>query len=489
MILLLKRYALISMLILLLLAPSVVWASANPLINLNVVDEDVSTVIHTLAMLGGVNVVLDSSVSGKVTIQFNNVPFDTALDILAKTKGLSCNLSGDVLIVGQADKMNNNFGTVNIFKIKYAKASDAVQMLSVLFKDKSTSSNSEEATPAKAADQSKSPQINISVSQPGQKSENTGRSSADKASVPGRFKVDEATNSIIFVGSPSEVEQINKILAEIDIPYQQVSLEAQVVAANKNDLKDLGLDWTFSSAPTYPTWEKEKVTMKTPVYNTDGTIKTNSNGDAVTTETEFWDWKITRPTMSNGSVGGIISFGQTPEGHPYEFYYQAKVSALVTNGKAQILAKPKVTTINGKEAHILIGDSVPLKKTTTSNNVTETSVEYKDVGILLQYTPRINADGYITATVHTEVSTPTMVALDSTTNAYRITKREAETEVRMKDGETMVIGGLIGSQETKEFNKVPFFSDLPILGSLFKSVHNSKEDSEVVIFLTAHIVK
>lgn len=459
----LKKCAFMCILALLLLVPSVVWASSNPLISLNVVDEDVSTVIHTLAKLGGVNVVIDSSVSGKVTIQLNDVPFDSALDILAKTKGLSCNLSGDVLIVGQADKMNNNFGTVNVFKIKYAKASDAVQMLGLLFSDRTAAGKSEESS-AKSTEEQRNPQINISLSQPGQKTESGSKTSNGSVSIPSRFRVDEATNSIIFVGSPSEVEQINKILTEIDIPYQQVSLEAQVVAANKSDLKDLGLDWTFSAAPIYP--ERE-----------------NSTSSGTSTQT------VTRPQTANGSIGGIISFGTGPEGYPYEFYYQAKISALVSKDKANILAKPKVTTINGKEAHILIGDSVPLKKTTTSDNTTETSVEYKDVGILLQYTPRINADGYITATVHVEVSTPTQVSLDTSTYAYKISKREAETEVRMKDGETMVIGGLINSQESKEFNKVPFFADLPILGSLFKSVHNSKEDTEVVIFLTPHIVK
>lgn len=470
MILLLKKCAWLCMLAIFLITPMAAQAAANPMITLNVVNEEVSTVIHTLARLGGVDVVIDSSVSGKVTIQLNNVPFTTALDILAKTKGLSCNVVDDVLIVGQADKMNNNFGTVNIFKIKYAKADDALQLVSVLFKE-------EEKSGVKGTVKSEAA--------PKSNDANSGNS-AQKTTVDtnSRFRVDEATNSLIFVGAPSEVEQITKILNEIDIPYQQVSLEAQVIAANKNDLKDLGLDWTFSSAPTYPTYEREKVTEKV----TDPT-RVNNNGDPITYETEYNGWKVTRPTMSSGSVGGIISFGQSPDGHPYEFYYQAKVSALVTDGKANVLAKPKVTAINGKEAHILIGDSVPLKKTTTSNNITETSIEYKDVGILLKYTPRINADGYITAKVRTEVSTPTMVALDSTTNAYQITKREAETEVRMKDGETMVIGGLIGSQETKSFNKVPFFADLPIIGALFKSVHNSKSDTEVVIFLTAHIVK
>ena len=122
----------------------------------------------------------------------------------------------------------------------------------------------------------------------------------------------------------------------------------------------------------------------------------------------------------------------------------------------------------------------------TENGKTTSTIEYIDAGIKLNYTPRINADGYITASVHTEVSTPTLVP---EMKAYRVTTREAGTEVRMKDGETMVIGGLIGSEESGGKNKVPFFSDFPLLGKLFQSTHTAKSETEVVIFLTAQIVK
>ncbi|QJW48197.1 MFS transporter [bacterium BFN5] len=192
------------------------------------------------------------------------------------------------------------------------------------------------------------------------------------------------------------------------------------------------------------------------------------------------------PTEKPEDMVGTIRFGRSPGGYPYEMYYQFKINALVTDGKANVLAKPKITTINGKEAVINIGGEVPISVTTISDNTTTTSVEYKEAGIILKYTPRINADGYITATVHTEVSSPVYV---EALKAYRFNKRSADTEVRLKDGETMVIGGLIGKEEAKNFSKVPFLGDLPILGSLFRNSNNTKNESEVVIFLTAHIVK
>jgi type IV pilus assembly protein PilQ len=187
------------------------------------------------------------------------------------------------------------------------------------------------------------------------------------------------------------------------------------------------------------------------------------------------------------NIGGVVKFGNL-YGYPYEWYYKAKINALLTTDRANILAKPKITTINGKEAEINIGSQVPVKKsTTTSNGITDTSIEYKDVGIKLKYTPRINPDGYITAKIRAEVNAVT--EFNTYVQAYTFTQKSAETNVRLKDGETMVIGGLIDKSDTRTINKVPILGEIPILGALFKNSNSSKVDKEVVIFLTAHIVK
>ena len=121
-----------------------------------------------------------------------------------------------------------------------------------------------------------------------------------------------------------------------------------------------------------------------------------------------------------------------------------------------------------------------------SNSITTTSVEYHDAGIILKYTPRVNADGTITATIHTEVSTPQYVA---DMGAYRFNTRSADTTVTVRDGEPMVIGGLIGAEEAKSVSKIPFLGDLPILGALFRNHRKSKSESELVIFLTAKVLE
>lgn len=422
-------------------------AAMNSAVNMNVTNGEVRDVLSALAAVGGISIVTDDSVTGKITIQLNNIPFDTALDIVTKTKGLQYQKLDNVIIVGSPEKINQGFGQINIFKLQYAKAADVVNLLGVIFKDgqQSTQQGLQQPVATQTAQSSPVNKTNMNGQQ-----------------TSSRIKVDDATNSLIFSGTPSEVEQIRKILAEVDIPYQQVSLEAQVVAISKDDAKNLGVEWEWSKAPIYPEYEYDEDSKRMKV------IRNSVSGD------------------KDGDVGGIISFGRTPEGYSYEMYYQFKINALVTDGKANILAKPKITTINGKEAVINIGGEVPISVTTVSDNTTTTSIEYKESGIILKYTPRINSDGYITATVHTEVSSPVYV---EALKAYRFNKRSADTEVRLKDGETMVIGGLIGKEEAKNYSKVPFLGDLPLLKSLFRNTNNTKSESEVVIFLTAQIVK
>ena len=260
-------------------------------------------------------------------------------------------------------------------------------------------------------------------------------------------------NALILYGTQAEYERAKNLLALLDVELKQVSLEARILAIDKNASKNLGIEWFWSDAPQYP--------------------ERSSNG---TYERNFDD-----------TTGyGIFRFGKGPEGYPFEWYYGAKINALVTNGKAKILSRPNVTTIQGHEAIINVGSSVPVPITQTTNSTITTSIEYRDAGIILKYTPRINEDGTITATIHTEVSTPQYV---EDLKAYRFNTRSADTVVTVRDGQPMIIGGLIGAEEEKSISKIPFLGDLPILGALFRSHKKSKSESELMIFLTAHVIK
>ena len=455
----LKKFIIGCMLSLFLLP--IVNCRAEASVTMNIVDSEVREVLTSLASIGGVNIVADDSVNGKITVQLAGVSFQEALDIITKTKGLQYQTIGNTIIVGTKNNMSAGFGQLHVFHLKFANPDDVVNAakLALGLGGSTESSSTENSTQTTTTSNTNSTTSN-----------NDGTTTAE---ISGNLTVDKATNSLLFYGTASEAQKIRAVLDQIDIPYEQVSLEAQVMSINKTDSKNLGIEWEWSKAPqSYEEYTPEKITIDAT------TGKTTSIKPAEITKRAS--------SFNEGTTGGIISFGRSPDGLPYEFYYAAKINALINNGKANILSKPKITTINGKEATINIGGEVPIPTLTVSDNTTTTTYEYKETGIILKYTPRVNDDGYITAKIHTEVSTPTY---DADAKAYRFNKRSADTQVRLKDGETMVIGGLIGSDESKVMSKIPFLGDLPILGRFFSNVNNSKNESEVIIFVTARIVK
>ena len=221
---------------------------------------------------------------------------------------------------------------------------------------------------------------------------------------------------------------------------------------SREDATKLGVQWQWSSLPQYN-------------YDGDGTK---------------------RPNLGNtGTAGGIVSFGKGPEGKPFEWQYGATIEAMITNGKAEVLSRPNVVTLQGQEAVINIGGDIPVPTVSTTNSTVTTSIDYRPAGIILRCCPMVNEAGEITSRIHTEVSSPQYV---EAMNAYSFNRRSVDTTVRLKDGETLVIGGLISSEELKSMSKIPFLGDLPILGALFRSVHNSKNTSEIFIILKAQVV-
>ena len=429
--------------------PHLVQADMETLVDLQVEEEEVVPVLQTLARLGELNLVLDPAVKGRVSAQLQQVPLKTALDVVAHLQGLEYQQVGNVLVVGTADCFRQGFAKAYCVKLQYAKASEVANLLNDARKDKEPSSSNTGKSGKKEKSKNASPEVGDGPAK------NTGR-----------FLADDMTNLLFFRGSAAEWRQAEEMVALLDAPGKQVALEAQVVAINKKNLRDLGVEWEWQKTPTYP--EKSETTSYSSQNNT--TVQQDK-----TTEKRDFLW-------------GTVRYGKSPSGAPYEFYYQAKINALVSQGQAEILACPKITTLNGKTAYINIGDSVPIpRESTEQNGRTTVTYDYRDVGIILRYTPQVQADGQITAAVHTEVSTP-QLETQLTPPAYRFSKREADTQVRLHDGQTMVIGGLIGRSETKAISRLPFLAELPVLGALFRNQYHEKEDTEVVIFLTARVV-
>lgn len=406
---------------------------------LSVHDADLRATIMLVAKTGGLNVSIDDSVKGKVSISLAGVEPLQVLQILAKTKSLQLMREAGVYIVtaSTVEAMQSY-----VFPIRYGDA-EILKEAVIMSLDPDTERLPNQTTRIRNSDGSYTYRYTY-------RDDDSSGSDAYAENIKRRDRVyvNPEVNALILFGTPAEYERVKNLLATLDVELKQVSVEAKILAIDKEASKNLGVDWILSS--------------------------TNKN-------------HYTRiENMTNTSDYEVIQFGRSASALSTAWDFAARINALVTNGKAKILSRPNVTTIQGREAVINVGSSVPVPKISSTSTATTTEIEYRDAGIILRYTPRINDDGTITATIHTEVSTPQYVA---EMQAYRFNTRSAETTVTVRDGEPMIIGGLIGAEEAKSVSKIPFLGDLPILGALFRNHRNSKSESELMIFLTAHVIR
>lgn len=434
---LIKKYLILLTVILGIICSNIISVSAN---ELEAVDVDIRNLLTSIALTNNLNIVISDEVQGNVSVKLSNINAQDMIKIIAENNNYTYQFKDNVIYISKGDK-DINLYTVQINYLELDKIAQTINLM--------LTGN----LPDKIDDKDKKTAINNKV------------------------MIDESENTISFYGTLKQYEQIKNFLQEQDKPQKQVSLEAKVTAIQKDAAKDLGVSWEWSKLPQSPEHEITYDTVKHTVINEDGSKE------------EITDYlpvdEVTRKWNDDENIPGVIRFGKGVDGYPYEFYYAAKIDALISDGKANILARPNITTIQGKEAVINIGSEVPVPTVSTTNSTTTTSIKYREAGIILKCTPRVNEDGIITVKVHTEVSSPMYV---EDMKAYRFQKRSADTIVRLKDGQTMVIGGLIGSDEAKQMSKIPFLGDIPILGNLFKHIQKSKSDTEVMIFLTAHEV-
>jgi general secretion pathway protein D len=263
-----------------------------------------------------------------------------------------------------------------------------------------------------------------------------------------RIVADKDTNSLIFITSPRNFERIKTMVDSIDYARPQVMIEVIVAEKTLNNQSDLGAEWKIlPTGEIFGDW-------------VNSVASTAFNLDAITQGLHY--------TFTSKNVQGVIKM-------------------LQQDSKLNILSTPRILTSDNAAATIKVGERVPFL---TSRQVTDTgsiynSYSYQDVGITLTVTPQINPDGFVSMSVH-----PVISKIEQTTffDAPVIANREATTEVMVKDGETVIIGGLMKDDMTETVNKVPILGDIPILGHLFKSTDKTKEKTELMVFLTPRVV-
>ena len=256
-----------------------------------------------------------------------------------------------------------------------------------------------------------------------------------------------STNEVIYYGTVHEILEVEKLLRSWHTAPKQVQLDVAVLAMEKGYAKELGVQWSF------PGLQSSGLSM---------------NG------------------KSESAMEGNVYIGHMPKSTSYSFLAHPTVSAKEGSSRMALIARPSIVALNGEEASILIGERVPVTVESIQNGVTRTSIRYEEAGIRLRCKPYVLQGNHIDTIVEAEVSNPTLVP---EMKAYRITTRQAKTRVRIPDGETLVIGGLMDRRTMRQWQKVPILGDIPLLGKLFQHSRKTKDEVELYILVTAKVIQ
>lgn len=278
-------------------------------------------------------------------------------------------------------------------------------------------------------------------------------------SVTSNLPTKPTTSSLLLTGSDTDLARARQVLSTVDIRPAQINFEARITEINLNKADRLGLTYDFSGASSRF-----------------GELPDN----------------VTKPPATlgeNGYPGKVLKLG-TFARTALSNFVNVQLNALYQSGDAKLLSNPNISAVDGQQAAVFIGDSITYVSSVTTGptgqNITTATV---NAGIKLLVSGKVNNDGYVTMNIHPEVSTPTFKPSIGGAVLPDISTREATTTLRVKDGETIAIGGLISEQDIKNVTRVPFLSDLPFFGQLFRDTQKSHTRNEIVIFVKVSIQK
>lgn len=405
-------------------------------ISLNFQDIPVRTVLQLIADFNGFNLVITDSVSGNITLRLDDVPWEQALDIILKVKGLGKRLDGNVLMIAPAAELaakeraqlESENEVVNLaplysefIQINYAKAADVSAMLS---------------------------------------SGNTSLLSAR-----GAVSVDSRTNTLLIKDTTAVIDTVKNMVEILDIPVRQVVIEARMVTVDDSVGEELGIRWGQTAA-------RDNV-------STSGTIEGIENFG---TDGGSIDDRLNVNLPVAGAAGSIaFKIAKLANGDILDL----ELSALEKENKAEIIASPRITTANQQTAYIEQGTEIPYVESASSG---ATSVAFKKAVLSLTVTPQITPDNkVILDLVITQDSVGDTVAA-GTGSAVAIDTQKIGTQVLVDNGETLVLGGIYQQRTSRDVTKVPLLGDIPYLGVLFRSTNNKSSKSELLIFVTPRIV-
>jgi type IV pilus secretin PilQ/predicted competence protein len=406
-------------------------------------DADLRDVVLYLAEFASLNVVFDSDVRGVVTCDLRDVPWDQALDIVLKQNKMGKTIEGNVLRIAPINVLTREqedeqkikeshelVGPVIVktYPLSYSKAKDVAALLK------------------------------------------------SKISSRGEMIIDERTNTLLITDVKDKLDLIEKLIAVVDTPTPQVSIEARIVEATTTFVRNLGIQWGFKA-------------LADPFYGNQTSVQFPNTIDVngalipqgITTKGiggPLGGYAINLPAPSFNTALGF-SFANVLD----TFRLDVALTALETSGDGKIISHPQVTTQNNMEANIIQGRQIPVQ---TVANFTVTT-RYVNAALSLRAKPQITAEGTIIMEVAIENNAADFANLVN--GIPPITTQSATTTIMVPDGGTTVIGGIYRAEDSVTREKVPFLSQIPILGSLFKNFARTKQTRELLIFITPRIIK
>ncbi|VVN49100.1 type IV pilus secretin PilQ [Pseudomonas fluorescens] len=412
------------------------FAYTGEKLSLNFQDIDVRSVLQLIADFTNLNLVASDTVQGGITLRLQNVPWDQALDLVLKTKGLDKRKIGNVLLVAPADEIaarerqelesQKQIAELaplrrELLQVNYAKAKDIAELF---------------------------------------KSVTNKQAETDER---GSITVDERTNNIIAYQTQDRLDELRRIVAQLDIPVRQVMIEARIVEANVDYDKSLGVRWG-GSVQNKGNWNTSGVSNgSSTTIGTPGSTSTNS------------------PFVDLGAAGNTSGLGIAFIAD--NVLLDLELTAMEKTGNGEIVSQPKVVTSDKETAKILKGTEIPYQEASSSG---ATSVSFKEASLSLEVTPQITPDNRIIMEVKVTKDEPDY--LNKVQDVPPIKKNEVNAKVLVNDGETIVIGGVFSNTQSKVVDKVPFLGDVPYLGRLFRRDVVSEKKSELLVFLTPRIM-
>lgn len=416
-------------------------------LSLNFQNIEVRSVLQLIADFTDLNLVASDSVAGSITLRLRNVPWDQALELVLKTKGLAKRKVGNVLLVAPAEEIaeqekleleaNKQVAELaplqtEFVQVRYAKAADLATLI--------------------GADQG-------------------------LLSERGSAVVDARTNTILIQDTGLNLQKVRDAVGVLDVPVRQVLIEARIVIARTTVGEDLGVRWggkgfknssgnALTAGGSLNSVNEGRTIISNDLAGTArSAINTNSSD-------MFVDLAVTDAGTSSFAVGV----------QAFDYLLDLELSALETSGNAEIVSQPRVITADGQTAKILSGVEIPYEEASSSG---ATSISFKEAVLKLEVTPQITPDDRIIM----DLSINQDSIGEQTLAGPAIDTNEIETQVLVSNGETIVLGGIFKTEEITAVTKTPFLGDLPLIGALFRRTHYEELKSELLIFITPRLVK